>query len=59
MTKLNKELARIVHLPDVKERFAAQCVDPVGSTGEEFTAFTKEEIEKWAKVVKASGARVE
>jgi hypothetical protein len=31
----------------------------VGSTAEQFTAFTKEEIEKWAKVVKTSGARVE
>ena len=59
VTKLNKELVKIVHLPDVKERFSTQCVDPVGSTAEQFTAFTKEEIEKWAKVVKTSGARVE
>jgi tripartite-type tricarboxylate transporter receptor subunit TctC len=59
VTKLNAEVNRIVMLPDVRERFDQQGAVPNPGTPEQFGAFIKSEIEKWSKVVKASGAKVE
>jgi len=57
--KLSTEIAQITRLPDVRERFLALGAEPVGNTAEEFAAFTKSELNKWARVVKQSGARVD
>jgi tripartite-type tricarboxylate transporter receptor subunit TctC len=48
-----------MHLPDVKERIATQGGEPTTNTPEEFSAFVRAEILKWAKVAKDSGARVD
>ena len=48
---------KILRRPDVKERLAADGAEPIGNTPEEFGAFIKTEIARWAPVVKASGAR--
>jgi tripartite-type tricarboxylate transporter receptor subunit TctC len=53
--KIQTDLARVLKMPDVQERFAALGVDPVGSSPEEFGAFVKSEIAKWEKVKKATG----
>ena len=57
VTKLNAEIVKILRRPDVKERLAADGAEPIGNTPEEFGAFIKTEIARWAPVVKASGAR--
>jgi tripartite-type tricarboxylate transporter receptor subunit TctC len=57
--KLSTEIAQITRLPDVREKFLALGAEPVGNTAEEFAAFTKSELNKWARVVKQSGARVD
>ena len=57
--RLNTEINRAIQLPDMRERFAQQGAIPAPGTPEEFGAFIHSEIAKWAKVVKASGARVE
>ena len=57
--RLNAEIVKAVQHPTVRERFAALGTIPVGSTPEEFAAFLRSEIDKWAKVVKASGARAD
>ena len=57
MMKLNKEIRAAIGAPEVAERFIALGLEPATSTPEEFSAFVKAEIEKWAKVVKASGLR--
>jgi tripartite-type tricarboxylate transporter receptor subunit TctC len=44
---------------EVRERFAALGADGVGSTPAAFAAFLKAENEKWEKVVKASGAKID
>lgn len=46
-------------LPELRERFAQLGTDVVGGSPAEFSAFLKSEVEKWAGVVKLSGARVD
>jgi tripartite-type tricarboxylate transporter receptor subunit TctC len=57
--KLNTEIAAIMRRPDVVQSWAAQGAEPTFMTPEEFQAFLRQDIEKWAKVVKVSGARAE
>jgi tripartite-type tricarboxylate transporter receptor subunit TctC len=45
--------------PDVRERLLAVGVDVVGSTPEELARFQRAEMEKWARIVKDSGAKVD
>lgn len=59
VTRLNSEVARIMQLADIKERWAALGAEPVHNTPAEFAAFLKADILKWAKVVKASGAKID
>jgi tripartite-type tricarboxylate transporter receptor subunit TctC len=53
--KMQRDVARGLAQPDVRERLAALGADPVGSTPEEFTAWIKSELEKWTRVVKGAG----
>jgi tripartite-type tricarboxylate transporter receptor subunit TctC len=53
--KLNKETVRALQLPDVKERMARLGADVVGNTPAEARRFLQEEVQKWAKTVKAAG----
>jgi len=57
--KLNTEVVKLLHLPDVRERLLATGTEASGTTPEEFAAYIKSEIVKWAKVVRESGARAE
>ncbi|MBM3358018.1 MAG: tripartite tricarboxylate transporter substrate binding protein [Betaproteobacteria bacterium] len=56
--RLNREFVAALRLPDVKEFLLAQGLEPAPSTPEEFADYIKAEMAKWAKVVKASGAKV-
>jgi tripartite-type tricarboxylate transporter receptor subunit TctC len=59
VAKLNAAAVKALASPEMRERLAAQGADPVGNTPDQFAAFIKAEIDKWAKIVKASGARVD
>jgi len=59
INRLHSEIARIVNLPDIRDRFLALGAEPVGSTPEQFSAFYRKEVAKWAKVVKDSGAQID
>ena len=57
--KLNREAVKALQMPDVKERLYSQGFEIRTSTPDEFSAYIKSELLKWAKIVKASGAKVD
>ena len=59
VAKLNAELIRVMRSPEVRERVRGQYFDPYTSTPEEFAAVIKTDLEKWGKIVRASGARID
>jgi tripartite-type tricarboxylate transporter receptor subunit TctC len=59
IARLSTEVRKILDMSDVRERFAAQAVVAGGSTPEELGMILASEIEKWAKVIKEAGIRVE
>lgn len=54
----NKEIVRILNLPDMKERMLSQGATPKPTTPEEFDKFVRSEVVKMGKVIIAAGARV-
>ena len=59
VARLNKELVRIVNLPDIKERLKDLGSDGVGNTQEEFGRFVTEEHAKYGKLIKDMGVKPE
>jgi tripartite-type tricarboxylate transporter receptor subunit TctC len=59
VTKLNAELKRVFALPDVQDKLKALGLEPWISTPDELAKYQGEEIVKWAKVVKESGAKAD
>jgi len=59
VAKLNAEVVRLLHTAEMRERLALLGAEPIGNKPEELSAFIKTEIPKYAKVVKASGAKVD
>ncbi|MEI6304283.1 MAG: tripartite tricarboxylate transporter substrate binding protein, partial [Betaproteobacteria bacterium] len=56
---LNNAVAKAVNSPELKKRLELEGAVPVGNTPAEFTAFVREDIKRWAPVVKYSGAKPE
>ena len=59
VARLHAEIAKVLRLPEIRERFAALGAEPVGNTPEEFGAYCRTELAKWAKVVRDSGAKAD
>ena len=59
VARLNAELGKIMHAPDLKERLDALATDPVTSTPEEFAALIRREIARWAEVVRDAGLKAD
>ena len=57
--KLNSELVAILKDADVQARFKQLSTDPVGNSPEEFGAFVKAELDKYARVIKAAGIKLD
>jgi tripartite-type tricarboxylate transporter receptor subunit TctC len=55
--KVNAEVKRILDTPEMREKLTAEGAEVSPTTPEEFAAYIKTEMTKWARVVKASGAR--
>jgi len=59
VTRLNAELVKIMHAPEMKDRLATMATDPVTSTPEEFADYIKREIVKWGEVVRQAGLKAD
>jgi tripartite-type tricarboxylate transporter receptor subunit TctC len=58
LEKLNAEVNKIVNAPEVKEAWGKQGAQPMGMTIDEFDRFLRADVQKWAKLVKATGMKV-
>jgi tripartite-type tricarboxylate transporter receptor subunit TctC len=58
VAKINKDVVGIIKEPAVREKLAAQLMEPVGSSPEEFRATMRAEIARWAPVIKAADVKV-
>ena len=59
LNMLNAHTVKIMQAPEMKQRLIGEGIVAVGSAREQFAAYIKSEIVKWAKVIKQSGARVD
>lgn len=59
VTKLNSDVVAVLGAPDLKERLASLGAEPLPMSADDFGRFVRNDIAKWAKVVKESGAKVD
>jgi len=59
VAQLNREIVAALASPEMKERLQSMSARPIGGTPGEFAAFFADETTRWARVVKASGAKVD
>jgi tripartite-type tricarboxylate transporter receptor subunit TctC len=55
--RINTDVVRIMKTPELIERLKAEGSDPVGNSPEQYAAFLREEIVKWAKVIKLANVK--
>src|SRR6185503_2407845 len=58
VSRLHTEVVRVLRNPEVREQLTSQGADVVGNSPEEFAAWIRVEVKKWAEVVRVSGAKV-
>jgi tripartite-type tricarboxylate transporter receptor subunit TctC len=59
IAKLHAEIVKAIAVPDLRERYLASGIEPVGNTPDQFAAEIRDDIAKWAKVVKAANIKQE
>lgn len=59
IARLHDEIVKAMNAPEVRKRLEAEGSEVVGSTPEQYGAIIRRDIEKWAKVIKETGARIE
>ena len=59
VAQLNAEVGRILHSADIKRRFTNEGLEPIGGAQDAFARFIREEIDKYAKVIKIAGIQLQ
>ena len=59
LERLSAEVNKVVNAPDVKENWGKQGAVPMGMTVDQFGAFLRQDVQKWAKLVKDTGMKVD
>jgi len=59
ITRLNRDFVKVIQLPEVRERVEAQGNIVIGDTPEEFAAYIRAESDKWSKVIKQVGIKLD
>ena len=59
LQRLNLEINKVINAPEVKEAWAKQGAVPMGMPVEEFGRFLREDVQKWAKLVRETGMKVD
>jgi tripartite-type tricarboxylate transporter receptor subunit TctC len=59
VARLTAEINRTLQLPDVIARLSSQGAEPAGNTPEQFGAFLRAEIDKWAQLVKSANMKAD
>src|SRR6267154_942195 len=59
IARMHKEVARVLHLPEVRQKLLDQSADPVGSSPEELGRVVKTELRKWAEVVRSAKIKID
>ena len=59
IARLHEEMAKIMRMSDIREKFADLGATPIGSTPQELATFIRAEMVKWAEVVKAANIKIE
>ena len=59
VAKLNAEITRVLRMPDIADRLNNLAAEPAPGAPEQFGAFIRTEIDKWAKVVKAANMKAD
>jgi tripartite-type tricarboxylate transporter receptor subunit TctC len=55
VARINREVVKILDMPDTRARLAAQGLEPVGGTPEQFATYIASEVAKWSKVIRHAG----
>lgn len=58
INQLHAGIVKVLQSPDVAQQLAVQGVDPVGNTPKEFATIIKNDIEKWARIIKSAGIKI-
>ena len=56
--RLNREVAAAIRTPAIRDKLAAQIMEPIGNSPAEFRAAIEAEIGRWAPVIKAADIRI-
>ncbi len=59
VARLNREIVRVMHLPDITARIAEQGAEIIADSPEQFGVFIKSELAKWTRIVRETGMRLE
>ena len=59
ITRLHGEIVKVLLMPDTRQRLFDQGTEPVASSPQQFEAYIKSELEKYAKIIRQSGAKAD